>query len=134
MGANFLFQTGRPINCFGVYADDPVGYLNSYFSCDPGPVDPDTGSNGTTVVSRGSAGRTAKIYNLDLNVAYRPAFADGKLAFKVDLFNVFNRQEALAVDENGEDGDGNSLQGITYMTPTILQAPRSVRFMVQYDF
>jgi outer membrane receptor for ferrienterochelin and colicin len=133
-GANFLFQTGRPINCFGVYADDPVGYLNSYFSCDTGPVDPDTGSNGTTVVSRGSAGRTPKIYNLDLNVAYRPSFADGKLAFKVDVFNVFNRQKALAVDENGEDGDGNPLQGITYKTPTILQAPRSVRFMVQYDF
>jgi outer membrane receptor for ferrienterochelin and colicin len=134
MGANFLFQTGRPINCFGVYADDPVGYGNSYFSCDRGAVDPDTGSNGTTIVPRGSAGRTAKIYNLDLNVAYRPSFADGRMTFKVDVFNVFNRQEALAVDESGEDSDGNPLFGKTFMTPTILQAPRSVRFMLQYDF
>ncbi len=134
LGANFLFQTGRPINCFGVYADDPVGYGASYFSCDPGAVDKDTGSNGTTIVSRGSAGRTPKIYNLDLNVAWRPTFADGRLAFKMDVFNVFNTQKALAVDEFGEDDNGNPLRNSTYMTPTILQAPRSVRFMVQYDF
>ncbi|MFC3549938.1 TonB-dependent receptor domain-containing protein [Lysobacter cavernae] len=134
VGANFLYQSGRPINCFGVYADDPVGYGAGYFSCDTGEVDPDTGSNGTTIVKRGSAGRTDDIYNLDLNVAYRPSFAEGKLAFKMDIFNVFNRQKALAVDEFGEDSTGNPLQGVTYMTPTVYQAPRAVRFMVQYDW
>ncbi|QSX76311.1 TonB-dependent receptor [Lysobacter arenosi] len=133
-GANFLYQSGRPINCFGVYGDDPVGYLNSYFSCDAGPVDPDTGSNGTTIVRRGSAGRTDDIFNLDLNVAYRPSFAEGRLAFKMDVFNVFNRQKALAVDEAGEDSTGNPLMGITYLTPTVYQAPRAVRFMVQYNW
>lgn len=133
-GANFLYQSGRPINCFGVYGDDPVGYLNSYFSCDAGPVDPDTGSNGTTIVRRGSAGRTDDIFNLDLNVAYRPSFAEGRLAFKMDVFNVFNRQKALAVDESGEDSTGNPLMGITYLTPTVYQAPRAVRFMVQYNW
>jgi len=134
MGANFLFQSGRPVNCFGVYDADPVGYLNSYFSCDAGPVDPDTGSNGTTIVTRGSAGRTPDIYNLDLNVAYRPSFAEGRLAFKMDVFNVFNRQEALAVDESGEDSTGNPLFDTTYLTPTVYQAPRAVRFMVQYNW
>jgi outer membrane receptor for ferrienterochelin and colicin len=133
-GANFLWQSGRPVNCFGVYADDPVGYGNSYFSCDTGEVDPDTGSNGETIVSRGSAGRTPDIYNVDLNVAYRPSFAEGRLTLKMDVFNVFNRQKALAVDESGEDSSGNPLQGITYMTPTVFQAPRAVRFMVQYKW
>jgi outer membrane receptor for ferrienterochelin and colicin len=133
-GANFLYQSGRPINCFGVYGDDPVGYLNSYFSCDAGPVDPDTGSNGTTIVRRGSAGRTDDIFNLDLNVSYRPSFAEGRLALKMDVFNVFNRQKALAVDESGEDTTGNPLVGITYLTPTVYQAPRAVRFMVQYNW
>lgn len=129
MGANFLYQSGRPINCFGVYADDPVGYLNSYFSCDaPGE------EGGTTIVPRGTAGRTPDIYNLDLNVAWRPAFADGRLALKMDVFNVFNRQKALAVDESGEDSTGNPLQGVTYLTPTVYQAPRAVRFMVQYNW
>jgi hypothetical protein len=139
VGANFLYQSGRPINCFGVYGDDPVGYGNSYFSCDTDPVDtgpgdPDDSSNGTTIVKRGSAGRTSEIYSLDLNAAYRPKFAEGRLAFKVDVFNAFNRQNELSVDESGEDADGNPRQGLTYKTPTILQAPRSVRFMVQYDF
>ncbi|MDR0182652.1 TonB-dependent receptor [Lysobacter arvi] len=134
VGANFLYQSGRPINCFGVYGDDPTGYGASYFSCDAGPVDPDTGSNGTTIVRRGSAGRTPDIWNLDLNVAYRPSFAEGRLALKMDVFNVFNRQKALAVDEFGEDSTGNPLFGITYLTPTVYQAPRAVRFMVQYDW
>lgn len=129
VGANFLYQSGRPINCFGVYGDDPVGYGNSYFSCD------DPGQEGSTnTVSRGSAGRTDEIYNIDLNVAWRPAFAEGRMTFKMDVFNILNTQNALAVNEFGEDANGNSLKGITYLTPTAYQAPRSVRFMVQYEF
>ncbi len=122
MGANFSFQTGRPVNCFGVNpVDENIGYGNSYFYC-----------NGQ-VVPRGTAGRTPDTYNLDLNVAYRPSFAPG-LQFKVDVFNVFNSQKALAVDESGEDSVGNSLADTTYLTPTLLQSPRSFRFMVQYDW
>ena len=122
-GANFLWQSGRPVNCFGVNpVDDDIGYGNSYFYCDG------------QVVPRGTAGRTPDIYNLDLNVAWRPSFAEGRLALKMDVFNVFNRQDALAVDESGEDSTGNSLREITYLTPTVYQAPRAVRFMVQYNW
>ncbi|MGN7831903.1 TonB-dependent receptor [Pseudoxanthomonas sp. 22568] len=130
VGGNLLVQSGRPINCFGVYGDDPVGYRAAYFSCDP------IGQHGgTTVVDRGTAGRTSWTTTFDLNVAYRPAFADGKLAFKVDVFNVFNADKAIAVNEEGENDAGDPIvQTETYKTPLSWQTPRSVRFMVQYDF
>ncbi|MGX5730863.1 TonB-dependent receptor [Pseudoxanthomonas beigongshangi] len=141
VGGNLLVQSGRPENCFGIYGNDPVGYRVAYFSCDAGePGDettqtPGSRNNGTTIVRRGTVGRTPWTTTFDLNVAYRPAFADGKLAFKVDVFNVFNSDKPTAVDEEGEDATGSPAGAAkTYLTPLSWQTPRSVRFMVQYDF
>ena len=137
VGANLLLQSGRPINCFGFLGGANTShYGNSYFSCDSGPTSNQgdgAGDNGRTIVPRGTAGRLPWTYNLDLNVAYRPAFADGNLTFKVDVFNVFNSDKAVTVTEFGEDTAGNP-QPLLYKMPTGWQTPRSVRFMVQYDF
>ncbi len=144
VGANLLVQSGRPINCFGYLGDYFTSrYGNSYFSCDPGPIDYFS-NNGSTIIPRGSVGTTPWQKTLDLNVAYRPAFADGNLMFKVDVFNVFNAQAVTNVDEFGEDVIGRPTFGencggpgeaeCTYNRATGYQAPRSVRFMVQYDF
>ncbi|GGD43462.1 TonB-dependent receptor [Pseudoxanthomonas indica] len=132
VGGNLLVQSGRPLNCFGVYGEDPVHYRNSYFSCDLG--DPNGVDNGSTVVPRGTAGRMAWTTTFDMNVAYRPSFAEG-LTFKVDVFNLFNSDKPTSVDEEGENSVGNpSVRNETYLTPLYWQAPRTVRFMVQYDF
>ncbi len=143
VGGNLLLQSGRPINCFGIYgtrSQSPYGV--SYFSCDNGPAEPlrlPDGSlnpnayfNGTTIVPRGSAGRTPWTKTLDLNVAYKPNWAEG-LQFKVDVFNVLNAQAGATVNENGEAGNGQP-QPDVYKRITSYQAPRSVRFMIQYDF
>ena len=138
IGANLLVQSGRPINCFGLLGGyDTSRYANSYFSCDQGdPADfGDTdggGYNGTTIVPRGSAGRTPWTTSLDLNLAYRPSFAKG-LMFKVDVFNVLNSGKAVTVVEAGEDAGGNP-DPLNYKRATGFQAPRSVRFLIQYDF
>jgi hypothetical protein len=133
VGANLLVQSGQPVNCFGFLGGyDTSRYANSYFSCDPGQPD-DNGDNGSTVVSRGSAGRTPWTRTLDLNVAYRPGFADGKLQLKMDIFNVFDADSASVVDEFGEDGSGFP-NVETYKHATNWQPPRAFRFMVQYDW
>jgi hypothetical protein len=132
VGANLLVQSGRPVNCFGAYgARADHGYANGYFSCDTGAPDADQ-NNGYTIVPRGSQGTTPWTKTLDLNVAYKPSFAQG-LQFKVDVFNVFNAQSASTFDEFGEDTVGNPVPE-TYKRATGYQAPRAVRFMVQYDF
>ncbi len=133
-GGNLLVQSGRPISCIGVYKGLNVSYYgNIHFSCDSGAPDA-SGNNGDTIVPRGTVGRTPWTTSLDLNLAYAPNWAEG-LQFKVDVFNVFNSRKPISVNEIGEDAGGNpATVANTYLTPTSWQTPRSVRFMVQYDF
>ncbi len=49
------------------------------------------------------------------------------------MFNVFNEQKVTSVSESAEDGT-TGIPVDTYLLPLSFQAPRSVRFMVQYDF
>ncbi len=133
MGGNVLLQSGRPINCIGIFGDDPVHYGASYFSCDTGAPD-DFGDNGSTIVPRGSRGRTPWNHTLDLNVTYRPSAADGHLTLKMDVFNVFNRHSVTSVSEAGEDGAGIPLFSTTYKVPLTFQDARAIRFLVQYDY
>lgn len=143
IGANFSAQSGRPINCFGFLGGTNTShYANSYFSCDPlTPGAPGTpprsedggGNNGYTIVNRGTAGRLPWTQKLDMNVSWKPAFADDHLTFKVDVFNVLNSTKSVTVNEFGEDAAGNPQPNV-YKTATGWQTPRAVRFMVQYDF
>jgi hypothetical protein len=162
IGANLLVQSGRPVNCFGYLGGAWTSpYQNGYFSCDSGQTQPryianpnfnanlapsetnpvtiqnpawdGSGNNGDTVVPRGSRGRTPWQRTVDLNVAYKPNWADGHLTLKMDVFNLFNEHAVTSVVEQGENTAGQP-QPDRYGTPTGFQAPRSVRFMAQYDF
>lgn len=148
MGANLLVQSGRPINCFGTLDLNPAaptvnpitGVVTPNFTAHPYGAafmrcgtDPVLGGAGPVERRpRGTAGRLPWSNSVDLNIAYRPAFVEG-LQFKMDVFNLFDSQKVTRVSEIGEDGTtGAPLE--TYLLPTSFQAPRSVRFMVQYDF
>jgi hypothetical protein len=133
IGANFLAQSGRPLNCLGVlypYNGGIHPYGSSFFRCGTTPAG---GRDGPSVaVPRGTAGRLPWTNSLDLNVAYRPEWAPG-LTLKVDVFNVMNHQKVTAVSEVAEDSaTGAPLN--TYLLPRSFQEPRSVRFTVRYDF
>ncbi len=152
VGGNLLVQSGRPESCIGVYKGTNVSYYgNIHFSCDlnsdprdnpttpvpgypPTPQYPGNTNNGDTIVPRGTAGRTPWTTTLDLNVAYAPNWMEG-LQFKLDVFNVFNARKVISINEIGEDAQGSPITvANSYRTPTAWQTPRSVRFMVQYDF
>jgi hypothetical protein len=135
IGANLIVQSGRPLNCFGVldrnpgpgYSPHPYG--SSFMRCSPSG---NAASNDSVAVPRGTKGRLPWTRQLDLNVAYRPNWMEG-LQFKVDVFNVLNSQEKTSVIETAEvAATGNASS--TYLLPASFQQPRSVRFMVQYDF
>ncbi|TCV94048.1 TonB-dependent receptor-like protein [Luteibacter rhizovicinus] len=117
--ANLTVASGRPVNCLGVAPGDPVKYGAAYFYCD-GKVSP-----------RGSRGRLPWTEQLNLGAEYRPAFADHKLAFNVDVFNVFTQQRKTSVIEVGENSAGAPV--VTYLRPASYSAPRYFRFAVRYD-
>ncbi len=125
VGANLIVQSGRPKNCLGVLSPwpSPTGthpYGSSFFRCDGIPT------------PRGTEGRLPWTRTFDLNVAYRPNFAEG-LQFKVDIFNVFNSREVTSVNEQVEDASSGARLDVAFL-PLSFQNPRTVRFMVQYDF
>ena len=66
--------------------------------------------------------------------AAHAVFADERLTFKLDVFNVFNSRTVTSVVETAETGQGSSLYDTVYKIPTGFQAPRSVRLMLQYAF
>ena len=133
MGSNLLVQSGRPINCLGIlypYHGGIHPYGSGFMRCGTTPAG---GRDGPSVARpRGTAGRLPWTNSIDLNVAYKPAFAPG-LQVKVDVFNVMNHQKVTSVSEVAEDSaTGAPLN--TYLLPRSYQEPRSVRFTVQYDF
>ena len=145
VGANFLLQSGRPINCLGVLQPwpSPTGfhpYGSSFMRCGTTPAGQQpvdfTDLQGPhypfEAKPRGTSGRLPWTNSLDLNVAYQPQWAPG-LMFKMDVFNVMNNQKVTSVSEVAEDAD-TGIPLNTYLLPRSYQAPRAVRFMVQYNF
>jgi hypothetical protein len=125
VGANGVFQTGRPENCYGLNPIDAVvngGYgSGAYLYCDG------------MIVKRGSVGRTPSYWNIDLNTSYKPQWAKG-LTLSASVFNVFNKQHTLTINEVGEDPNGAPLTDSTYKIPTSYQSPRYVQVSAEYDF
>ena len=121
--ATLSVVSGMPRNCLGYYGSnegDPVGYGSAHHYCNGQPSRP------------GDAGRQPWTSRIDLGVMYRPAFADHKLGFSLDVFNVFNQRRALQSVSRYQDGPYtvSNVYGMgSYFTP-----PRSVRLSASYDF
>jgi len=124
LGANFLAQSGRPINAFGNHPTDmfaaEYGSEAFYVLGEPSP--------------RGSRGTTQWTYTLDLSLRYRPEWARQKVTFGLDVFNVFNNRRATEVYEFYEEDYDPGYMLPQYGTATAFQTPRYVRFSVSYDF
>ena len=154
VGANLLVQSGRPLNCFGVFDRDPrlplrdangniITTPSSSRRYSPHPYGSSFMQCGTTTEGalndatvqkfpRGTKGRLPWTNSIDLNVAYTPMWAKG-LTLKMDIFNVFNHQNVTSVSETAEVRS-TGLPSETYLLPLSNQSPRAVRFMVQYEF
>jgi hypothetical protein len=126
-GINANVSSGAPKSCIGFDPNDPFGYGASYFFC-----------NGK-VAARGSAGRLPWTYTLNLNAEWKPAFADHKLAFTAEVFNLLGKQEPTSEYEFAELSNPNAagtggLPDVNYERPLSFQQPRFFRFGVRYDF
>ncbi|HEY0287785.1 MAG TPA: TonB-dependent receptor [Pseudomonas sp.] len=123
VSGSLRIATGTPKSCEGFYGNpesDPLGYGSSYHYCN-GVISP-TGSNGRLPYTR----------QVDLGIAYRPDFANHKLGFKLDVFNVFNEQKPILNDFTYEDTP-NGVSN-TYNSPIYYENPRFARFSVTYDY
>lgn len=135
VAGNLIAQTGRPINCQGYLdLDDPsigadLGTLGAYSGSTFYCLNPD-GSR--TLHQRGDMGRTPWVWTFDASVAYTPNWADGKLKFKLDVFNLFNNDKVTEYNEFKEST--RDVISADYMNDLNYQTPRSLRMTVRYDF
>ncbi|MDO1527982.1 TonB-dependent receptor [Fulvimonas sp. R45] len=121
VGANLYITSGTPKLCRGGYGPDELALHGShtYYWCGGKPVPP------------GSLGNTPWIRNVDLNLDYKPAWAQHRLDFNLAVFNVLNEQTTVFYNDfYGTTSSPNPDYGRIQDT----RAPRSVRFSVAYDF
>lgn len=124
IGGNLLLASGRPRSCIGSYPD-PDSIANAYGSashyCNDVPS------------PRGSVGNLPWDQRLDMNFVYKPEKVKG-LAFKVDIFNLFNKQHIDVVEETHNTGGYGSPILSTYERVISYSDPRSIRLSAEYNY
>lgn len=139
VGTYTSIQSGRPKNAFSVHPTEPFSFFyedESYF-------------NRGVPAPRGSLGRTPTITNIDLSLKYIRDMGNGStFTARLDVFNVFDFDKAIEVDESSDEGSScpptnvqvcDPLTGFygdnpAFHTPVWFQTPRTVRFGITYDF
>ncbi len=122
VSGNLSLVSGNPRNCLGFYGPDqtdPNGYGSSYHWCGGQPSPPGTH-------------RLPWNRQLDLGASYRPAFADHKLGFSLNVFNVFNSQAILNAYPYYQISPGTP--DPLYGSAIVRQQPRYVRLSATYDY
>jgi len=142
-GWNSSLSSGRPLSTFGRgYPDTSAHIFGSYgdtFYIRTGCPDTngnnecDQGEKQWQRTSRGDAGRTPWIFQLDVSTDYTFNLADIDMKLSLDVFNLFNIQEVLTVDEHYTTTT-ESTRNVFYGSPMTYQAPRSVRLGFEARF
>ena len=124
LAGNAVVQSGAPTTCLGWFGPGQTnpggGYGTDYHWCRGQPSSP--GESTTPWMTR-----------LDLSMAYRPSFADHKLAFKLDVFNLFNRQTVLQTQPHLYPRTSHTISN-TYQEGLFYQPPRYMRLSMSYDY
>ena len=134
VGANLIAQSGRPVNCFGIYpSDGPDGEAVQYgagsFYCGEGVGTPYSVDD--SLHPRGTSGRVPWATTVDLRVDYAPTWAKGlKLGLMVQ--NVFDSQDYYRVVEIWDDGGGAA--AYNYKHPRSFVDPRRLTLTASYEF
>lgn len=134
VGATAIVTSGRPLSCTSFYPDPKAPAYNGayYHWCGMPPSASYPGGLNYTFEPRGTSGSTPWTHQLNLNAEYRPLWADKKLSFQVDVFNVLNEQDPqFAYMRYAADRATPSRffgQDLNY------GSPRSVTFTVRYDY
>lgn len=114
--SSFLYQSGRPVNCFGIHPTDAFAAAYGSFSmyCDG------------EFVKRGSRGETPSIVNFNFGAQYRMELGNFDTLFSLDVFNVFNAQNAISYNEDSTSEN--------FMRIRQYQRPRFIRLSARVAF
>jgi hypothetical protein len=124
-GVNMHFLTGNPVSKLGAH---PLYGLDERF-----------------VTPRGTEGRTEDWLNFDLHMSYPFNIGDFRLEAMLDIFNLFDEQVAVEVDnrwtvygpgdeDDAPGGDINAQTNDTWGEPLVYSPPRNIRFGIKFSW
>ena len=142
VSGNFYIQSGSPFNQLTPH---PVYGNNEGFAVPRGTaIIPDVAASGITngnsgISSAVGKNRTPTTFNLDMGFYYPIKFSETReLRFTADVFNLFNTQRAITLDQTYSINSG--VTGVPavlnpfYGSGTIFQFPTSVRLGAKFRF
>lgn len=96
-------------------------------------------TSGAVLLQRGTAGTTPWTHQLDLRLAYTPAWGARQITLQAEVFNVFNRQSATEWNQVRDYSRAASQAAPyqlnqNYQSPLAFQAPRYVRLSARWAF
>ncbi len=118
----FEFSSGRPRNAFGFHPTDPYAFF----------FGPSSFYRQGELTPRGSLGTTDNVFRVDLGFKYTTdVFGSGDATVRLDIFNVFDFDAEVEVDEYADNWRGT--ESSTFGLPIRFQQPRTVRLGIQYS-
>jgi hypothetical protein len=132
IGATLTAQSGRPISAFGTGNPFDETTYHSYFICTANCDAPSAFDRTYELRERGTQGRTPWIYDLGLNATWTQSVGLADMQIKLAVYNVFNQERVLSVDEDLErtDAGGNP----NWRVGTDYQNPRYGQLTVRFNF
>jgi len=133
IGATTTIQTGRPITGFGVGNPFDGTNYHSFYICVANCDSENPSERVYQYSPRGGYGTTPWTIDVGASLTYLRKIGGADLAVKLALYNLFNQEEVLEVDEDRQldiDNQLNStfLQGTNYQKPRYGQLTISVTF------
>lgn len=135
VGWNATLSSGRPLSLFGQgHPSNDInlngGWGDKFYLADVNDAGELTGS--FTRHPRGSAGRTPWTLNVDASAAYSFTVSGVDMRASLNVFNILNTQEPIALNEHFESDVGveNDFHGAAYG----FQTPRHVRLSLEARF
>ena len=128
VGGSFWYRSGRPVNGFGMHPTDPwtqawaTGPMNGPFSF----------YNDGEPCPRGCGGTIPDTWALDMSARYELRAAGGDWYARLDVFNLFDNQGVVQVEDVAEDE--HFLANPNYLEVRYYQPPRTIRFGVGVSF
>jgi outer membrane receptor for ferrienterochelin and colicin len=132
VGATLDAQSGGPITAFGVGNPYDATVYHSYYVCVENCDSPNSADRVYAHSTRGGWGRMPWTIDVGASVTYLRSMGAADLRVKFAVFNLFNQQRTVHMDQEYEDAIGHVNEG--FGRGFVFQQPRYAQLTVSLDF
>lgn len=142
VGATLDARSGGPITGFGVGSPFNWDSYHSYYICVENCAPPEDATEGDTWSTddrvfehspRGAWGRLPWTYTVGASITYERDLGAADLAVKLAVFNLFDQQRTIDVDQDLQESTDGGLNA-NFLRPLSFQSPRYGQLTVTVNF